>query len=68
MIEKSKTLKVIKRDPIATIKAAYLLLSSISYLVEVNGAPENSGETINIIDSIFYDAIAEIEKDKQEVN
>lgn len=64
MIEKSKTLKAIKRDPIATVKAAYLLLSSINYLVESNGAPENSGETINIIDSIFYDAIAEIEKDK----
>jgi len=64
MSERSKTLKVIKRDPIASIKAAYLLLSSINYLVEANGAPENSGETINIIDSIFYDAIAEIEKDK----
>ncbi|RXJ98939.1 hypothetical protein CRV02_12880 [Arcobacter sp. CECT 8989] len=64
MSERSKTLNVIKRDPISTIKAAYLLLSSINYLVESNGAPENSGETINIIDSIFYDAIAEIEKDK----
>ncbi|MGB6328548.1 MAG: hypothetical protein WBF48_06445 [Halarcobacter sp.] len=62
MSERSKTLNVIKRDPISTIKAAYLLLSSINYLVESNGAPENSGETINIIDSIFYDAIAEIEK------
>lgn len=62
MSERSKTLKVIKRDPIASIKAAYLLLSSINYLVETNGAPENSGEAINIIDAIFIDAIAEIEK------
>ncbi|WP_044417599.1 hypothetical protein [Halarcobacter anaerophilus] len=62
MIEKSKIVKVIENNPLEGLKAAYLMLSSINYITMEHGEQENTVEAINIIDSIFYDAINFIEK------
>jgi hypothetical protein len=67
MIENNKTQELINKDPLVTVKAAYLMLSSLNYITIEHGEQNNTIDTINIIDAIFYDSINLIEKNEKRV-
>lgn len=57
---------IVKDNPFDSVKAAYLMLSSLNYLIKEHGDQNNMEEATNIIDSLFFDSIELIEQKIEE--